>query len=206
MELQKVNVQQRTQNGKSPVRRLRAQGLIPAVAYGKGSKAQALSVSPKALIDILGTERGRNSVIELDVDGKDKLTVLLADYQYHPVTRALLHADFLQISLDEPVDVDVPFELTGRSVGVVMGGTLRQVFRKLPIRCLPGQIPVKITHDITELNIDEHVSVKDLTLPEGVTVRFAAERTVAAVVGDKRRGAADEEEGATAEGQKEKGK
>src|SRR5690606_21037008 len=110
-----------------------------------------ISVSPKDLEDILLSDRGRNTVIELDVDGQDKLTVLLNQYQYHPVSRRLLHADFYQIDLKDQVRVEVPFELVGRSKGVVMGGTLRQVFRLLPVRCLPERIPVKITHDVTEL-------------------------------------------------------
>jgi large subunit ribosomal protein L25 len=65
---------------------------------------------------------------------------------------------------------------------VVAGGTLRQVFRKLPIRCLPNQIPVKVVHDVTALGLDGHVASKDLALPEGVSVRLPAEQTVASVV------------------------
>jgi len=99
-----------------------------------------------------------------------------------------LHADFLQIDLKDPVQVEVPFELTGRSRGVVMGGTLRQVFRQLTVRCLPEHIPVKITHDITELDVEQHVHVEDLKLPEGVAIELAPKRTVA---GSIRRRAAD---------------
>src|SRR6185436_16925101 len=106
----------------------------------------------------------------------------LRDYQYHPVSRQLLHADFVQIHLDQPVDVEVPLELTGKPAGVVKGGVLRQVFRKLPIRSLPGNIPVKIVHDVTALDLDGHVAPKDLALPEGVSVRLPAEQTVAAIV------------------------
>jgi large subunit ribosomal protein L25 len=88
----------------------------------------------------------------------------------------------VQIHLDQPVNVEVPLELTGKAAGVVAGGTLRQVFRKLPIRCLPGQIPVKIVHDVTSLALDGHVGTKDLALPEGVSVRLPPEQTVASVV------------------------
>jgi large subunit ribosomal protein L25 len=77
----------------------------------------------------------------------------------------------------------------------VLGGVLRQVFRKLPVRCLPAQIPVKIQHDITELGIDEHVHAGDLTLPGGVQVRLETTRTVAGIVTEKVR---PEEEGAAA--------
>jgi large subunit ribosomal protein L25 len=182
MELMKVAASRRIDTGKGAAHRLRREGKIPAVAYGKNLATQGLSLAPDVLRQVLSSERGRNTVIELEVDGKDKLTVLLRDFQYHPVSRALLHADFVQIHLDQPVDVEVPLELTGKAAGVIKGGVLRQVFRKLPIRCLPAHIPVKITHDVTALELDGHVATKDLALPEGVSVRLPAEQTVAAVV------------------------
>ncbi|HTA88247.1 MAG TPA: 50S ribosomal protein L25 [Polyangiaceae bacterium] len=182
MDAIKVTASRRDGSGKGAARRLRSEGRIPAVAYGKGLPTQALAIAPEAIKSVLSSARGRNTVVTLDVDGKAGLTVLLSDFQYHPVSRELLHADFLQIHLDQPVNVEVPLELTGKAVGVTAGGTLRQVFRKLPIRCLPGQIPVKLTYDVTELALDGHVPVKDLALPEGVSVRLPPEQTVASVV------------------------
>lgn len=195
MELMKVAATRRTESGKSAARRLRAAEQIPAVAYGEKTAAQSLAVSPKRLLDVLATAHGRNTVIEIEVDGGDKFPALLCDYQYHPISRSLLHADFLKISLDVPVDVDVPFETFGKSKGVVAGGTLHVVFRKLPVRCLPEKIPVKISYDITELDLDGHVGAKDLPLPEGVSLRLAPNQTVLAVVSEKDRG---EEEAAAA--------
>ncbi len=182
MEAIKVNASRRNESGKGAASRLRGVGQIPAVAYGKQLPAQALAVSPDAIKAVFASAYGNNNVIELDVEGKDKLTVLLRDYQYHPVSRQLLHADFVQIHMDQPVDVEVPLELTGKPLGVVQGGILRQVFRKLPIRSLPGNIPVKIVHDVTALELDGHVATKDLGLPEGVSVRLPAEQTVASIV------------------------
>jgi large subunit ribosomal protein L25 len=195
MDLRKISVSARDGRGKGEASRLRRTGRIPAVAYGKKLDAQSLAVSPDDLKQVLTSERGRNTVIELDVDGKNKLTVLLRDYQHHPVSRAILHADFVQISLEEPVDVQIPLETTGKAAGVVKGGILRQVFRRIPVRCLPGKIPVKIVHDVTELDLDGHVPAKALALPEGVTVRLPLEQTVIAVVTEKQ---APEEEAAAA--------
>jgi len=197
MEAIKVTASRRDEHGKGAARRLRNEGKIPAVAYGKSLPTQALAIGPEAIKAVLSSERGRNTVVSLDVDGKAGLTVLLSDYQYHPMTRALLHADFVQVHLDQPVNVEVPLELLGRAAGIVAGGTLRQVFRKLPIRCLPGQIPVKITHDVTALGLDGHVATQDLNLPEGVSVRLPAEQTVASIVTEIMRG---EEEAAPAAG------
>ena len=106
--------------------------------YGRAGGAQSLAVSPKAMHDVLASEYGRNNVIELALEGDTEQTVLLSDFQYHPITREILHADFLRIDVTQPVDVEVPFELTGKPKGVVLGGVLRQIFRKLPVRCLPA--------------------------------------------------------------------
>jgi large subunit ribosomal protein L25 len=191
MDLRKISVNAREGKGKGEAARLRRSGQIPAIAYGKKLAAQSLALKPDELRSVLTSERGRNTVIELDVDGKNKLTVLLRDYQHHPVSRELLHADFVQIALDEPVDVQIPLEMTGKPVGVVKGGVLRQVFRRIPVRCLPQKIPVKVVHDVTELDLDGHVPAKALALPEGVEVRLPAEQTVIAIVTEK---AAPEEE------------
>src|SRR6476620_11006254 len=114
MQTIKLSAQSRTQQGKGAIRRLRAAGHIPAVAYGPKTTAKQVAVSPKDVLSILKAERGRNTVIELDIQDGEKLTVLLCDFQYHPVTRDLLHADFLEIKENEPVDVDVPLETTGK--------------------------------------------------------------------------------------------
>jgi large subunit ribosomal protein L25 len=185
MELRKISAAQRAVASKGHIRRMRGAGRIPAVAYGLDKPSVTLSVSPKDLVEVIRSEYGRNTVIELQIDDGEKQTVLLADYQYHPITRDLLHADFYRIGMDRPVDVDVPFELTGKPKGVVMGGVLRQIYRKLPVRCLPDKIPVKIVRDVSELDLDEHYQVKDLELPEGVSVRLPAERTVVAVAMEK---------------------
>jgi large subunit ribosomal protein L25 len=185
MQIIKLNASQRGENGKGSARRLRSSGRIPAVAYGRGQPAQSLAISPQELEQVLKSERGRNTVVELAVEGSDKLTVLLREFQHHPITRRLLHADFVQIALDQEVTVEIPLEVTGKAAGIVLGGTLRQVARKLPVRCLPEQIPVKVVHDVTALGVNDHVAVRDLALPEGVTVLLPPEQTVIAIVHEK---------------------
>jgi len=187
---------------------LRREGEIPAVVYGKSEAPISLAVPPKAVHAVFESTLGQNSVIELEVDGGDKVNVLLTDYQYHPVSRSLLHVDFLRIALDEPVSVEVPFELVGKAAGVAQGGVLRKVFRKLPVSCLPANIPAKIEHDVTPMGVDAHVSVSGLTLPEGVTVLLPENQTVCALLAEKKvveeeekaAGAEGEAAGASAEG------
>jgi large subunit ribosomal protein L25 len=182
MDIIKLDASVRNQSGKSSSRRLRREGQIPAVAYGKELESVSISVAPKGLQEILKSQLGQNTVVELGLEGGKKVTALLRDYTMHPVTRQLLHADFVEIKLDKPVDVEVPFLCKGKAAGVVLGGILRQVYRRLPIRCLPEQIPALIEHDVTALNLGDHVKTSDLSLPPGVTVRLPADQTVAGVV------------------------
>src|SRR6185503_2304248 len=181
MDIIKLDANLRSQSGKTSARRLRRDGCIPAIAYGKELPTVPLAVTPRGLTDILKSAHGQNTVVELTVENK-KITALLREYTVHPVTREPLHADFVEIKLDKPVDVEVPFVCKGKAAGVVLGGILRQVYRRLPIRCLPEQIPVVIEHDVTALNLGDHVKTADLTLPKGVTVRLPPDQTVAGVV------------------------
>ncbi len=182
MELTKVAVSRRSETGKEVASRLRGEGKIPATAYWKGEKAVSLALVPKSIVDVLGSEHGRNSVLELSMEDGESFTALLTDFQYHPVSRQLLHADFLKIALDAPVDVDVPFETVGKAAGLIKGGTMHVVFRKLPVRCLPKDIPVKVSFDVTELDLDAHIRIKDLPLPEGVSIRLPPTQTIVAIV------------------------
>ncbi|MGO8993951.1 MAG: 50S ribosomal protein L25 [Polyangiaceae bacterium] len=172
----------RTAIGKGEVRRIRAAGKVPAVAYGKTLKSTPIAVSPKDVVGILTSEHGRNSVIRLGLAGATDLLVMIRDYSYHPVTRTLEHVDFVQVKLDQPVDVDVPLFGLGKAAGLTQGGIVRVVYRTVPVRCLPDRIPVKLEVDISHLALGEHVSTQDLKLGAGVTVRLPPEQTLIAVV------------------------
>ena len=172
----------RTASGKGEVRRVRASGKVPAVAYGKSLKSTPIAVSPKDVVGILTSEHGRNSVIKLGLAGMNELLVMIRDYTYHPLTRTLEHVDFVEVKLDQPVDVDVPLFGLGKAAGIAQGGIVRVVYRTIPVRCLPDRIPVKLEIDISHLALGEHVSTSDLKLVEGVTIRLPAEQTLIAVV------------------------
>ena len=88
----------------------------------------------------------------------------------------------MQVKLDQPVDVDIPLVAHGKAVGVTLGGLLRQVFRTIPVRCLPDRIPLKVETDVSALELGDAIATKDLKLPEGVEVRLPAEQTLVAVV------------------------
>jgi large subunit ribosomal protein L25 len=198
MQVTKISATPRTEHGKGSSRRLRAAGKLPAVAYGKGATTQAVVVNPQDLVHVLTSDLGINTLIQLDVAG-ESINTMIADYQYHPVSRKLLHADFIQVKDGETVDVKVPLRLTGKSKGIVMGGKLTTVFRDLPVRAVPGKIPVEIVHDITELDLDQSVSAGELQVGEGVEVLLPPKRTVALIAQDRRaKGEEGAEEGAAA--------
>lgn len=177
-----VTASARTAKGKSEVRRLRHTGQVPAVAYGKDLAATMLSVTPKDIVTILKSERGQNTVLKMTVTGGKDMLVMIKDYTYHPVTRSLEHIDFVEVKLDRTVDVEIPLVAVGKAVGVTKGGILRQVYRMVPVRCLPDRIPLKVEASVDHLELGDAVAAQDLKLPEGVTVRLPAEQTVISVV------------------------
>jgi len=181
MEPVKIEAIIRAGRGKGEARQLRRDGRIPAVAYGSGLKPLSISVSPIPIAELLKGKFGRNTLIELNVDGQKPLAALLGEFQYDPVTRALKHADFLHVRMDRPIEVSVPVNFTGRAAGVVLGGVLQQIFRTLPLSCTPDSIPASIEHDITLLEKGGFVTVADLQLPAGVQVRMPATQRLAVI-------------------------
>lgn len=178
-----VTANPRTEHGKGAARRIRKGGQIPAVAYGKGLKATALSIAPKEILTVLKSERGQNTVLKMAIaGGASDMLVMIKEFTYHPVTRSLEHVDFVQVQLDKAVDVDVPLQVNGKAIGVTNGGVLRQVYRTLPVRCLPDRIPLKLECDVTHLELGEAIHTKEIKVPEGVEILLPEEQTLVAVV------------------------
>jgi large subunit ribosomal protein L25 len=176
----------RSAAGKGEVRRLRTQGQIPAVAYGKGKPSTLLSVTPKDIVTVLKSEKGQNTVLDMQLEGAGKMLVMIKDYAYHPLTRNLQHVDFVQVALDQKIQIEVPVVVTGKAAGVVAGGLLRQVFRTIPVVCVPTKIPLHITIDVTALNLGDVAATQDLKLDEGVSVNLPPEQTIIAIVAPER--------------------
>ena len=181
MEIIKISATPRTDSGKGPSNRLRRSGKIPAVAYGRELEALQVAVVPKDLMGVLASEHGQNAVVELAIEGGQALTCMVRDYAYHPISRSLIHADFVQVKLDQPVDVDVPFRMIGKAKGVAEGGILQQVYRKIPVRCLPENIPAFLEADVTDVGMGESLKANQIKLPEGVKVRLPEDHTIVVV-------------------------
>ena len=161
-----LNAEKRDGRGKNEARRLRQAGRIPAVVYGgAGGGSIAVAVDPKALVRILHSDSGANTLINLTVGGEAPAKVLVKDYLLDPIRHSLLHADFYRVAMDKPITVTVPVVVRGEARGVkVQGGVLDFVMRQVDIECLPGDIPEHLDVDATELVIGDAVRLRDLAM------------------------------------------
>jgi len=151
-----------------------------------------LALKPSDLQRTLMGVYGRNQVIEIEVGGRKELA-LVRDLEVHPLSRDILHVDLYSVARDRTVLTKVPFETEGRSAGVVKGGFLRKMYRDLPVRAFPQNVPAKIVVDVSPLEINEGVTVKDLKLPAGVEVAYPAERRVIFIDAKERKRQEEEE-------------
>ncbi|HCU23462.1 MAG TPA: 50S ribosomal protein L25 [Deltaproteobacteria bacterium] len=182
MERQQLSATPREKTGKGVARKLRAQGAIPAVLYGQGQSAVPLAVNLRDFTKALSGAKSVNVLLDLAVEGKEKIPVMVKDYQAHVIDRHFLHVDFLKIDLTKKVSVDVPVQLVGKAPGTKEGGILEHITRTLKIDCLPTAIPQFLEADVSALNIGDNLHVHDLKLPEGIELAEAGDLTIAAVV------------------------
>ena len=165
--------------GNGPSRRLRAEGKIPAVVYGLDSDPIPVTVDWRPLRAVLTTDAGLNALIDLDIDG-DEALAMVKELQRHPIRGDVLHVDFLRVSRDAAITVEVPVVLEGEAKEVTDNdGTVDHVLFHLAISAKPADIPNELVADISGLTIGESVRVGDLTLPAGVTTDVDPEEAVA---------------------------
>lgn len=179
----KLIATRRTGIGRSAVRKLKAQGAVPAVIYGAKSQPESLQVSKRDISNILSHASGENVLVELEIEGETGRVALMQEVQHSPLGGDILHVDFHAISMDEMIEADVPLEPTGIAEGVkTFGGLLEQNIRSLEIECLPKDLPDFISVDVSNLNIGDSIHVRDLPLPDGVTTRVQPDLTAFSVV------------------------
>jgi len=167
--------------GKGANRRLRGEGLLPAVVYG-GKANISLTVNPKELQKLI-EQAGINSLIELVIEGdsEKKRVVVLKDHQQHPIRDGWDHADFLEVDMQQKIKVDVPIILEGHSPGEKLGGLVEHNLHTLAVKCLPGEIPEAIKVDMTQVQLDQVVHVFDLTVPDNLEVQNNPSESVVSV-------------------------
>ena len=154
--------------GSGQSRRLRNDGLLPAVVYGLGMEPVSIALSAREFTNALKTEAGSNVILNLEV-GKNKYTTLAREIQRHPYKNEFLHIDLIQIDLTQKVEANVQINFLGTPVGVKdEGGLVQTINSTITVSTLPSSIPSSLDLDISELNVGENATALDVKLPEGV--------------------------------------
>ncbi len=153
--------------GKNEARRTRRLGKVPAVLYGAtggdGVHSTPIAVDPKALLRILHSEAGANTLISLKLEGQGDTRVLVKEYQLDPVTHQVLHADFYKVAMDRAIEVRIPVVVKGEPKGVKQqGGLLEFIRREIDIECLPGDIPESLEIDVSDLMLHQGIRLRDV--------------------------------------------
>ena len=181
-----VDVARRTELGKNVSRRLRRDGMVPAVVYGMKRPAVPVAVDPKVVLGILSSESGANTVFQLRLDGKDTLRrhVMIRQYQADPVDEHLVHVDFVRVDMDQRVQVGVPLETSGVSEGVKNQDAIMDfVGRNVQVSCLPVDIPGRLVIDVTPMNLGDVFRAKDLELDEKIELISDPEQALVVIAG-----------------------
>lgn len=181
MQRLKLEVSVRKAAGRSALRKLRAQGAVPAVLYGTGVEALSLVIDGRSLERVLRT--GANTLLDLrgpkEVKGK---LALLKEVQRDPVSQRLLHCDVYAVDAKKKLHVSVPFHFEGRPRGVEQqGGIFETPAMEIDVSCLPFSIPDKISIDVSNLEIGDTIHLRDIELPEDVEALADGSLTVAQV-------------------------
>jgi large subunit ribosomal protein L25 len=185
---------------KNAARRVRVAGKIPAVVYGAGQDAVAVTVDPKVITKILHSESGHNTIFDLNIEGGKGSKAMIVDWQNEPIKGKLLHIDLKRIAMDKVMRVSVPVQLIGVPAGVkTSGGILEHVMREVEIECLPGDIPSHIDVDVTGVELHGVVRIADL--PHSGSIKYLGEEdaTVAHVTVIKEEAPAEVAQAAPAE-------
>ena len=176
-KFEKLNVDIRKEHGTSAARRARLQNKVPAVVYHSGVEATPLSVDKISLNKALRTGQ---MIFEVNVEDKNQF-VLVKEIQYHPVTDEIIHIDFQKVKEDEKISLEVAIRSTGEAQGVKLGGLLVQMLNSVTIKCKPAEIPEFLEINVTDMEMNTNLFVKDIALPEDVEMITAEDIAVVSV-------------------------
>lgn len=166
----KIKSEIRNVFGKNASRRIRQEGMIPAILYGADTVSIPLTLNKKDVFAILKAETGENTIFKISFNSETRNT-MIKELQKDPVTDEILHADLIQIVMDNVIGVSVPIVLVGEAVGVkAEGGFVDFVTREVEIECLPKNIPEQLEIDISSLHLHQSLKVEDLSSPGEITL------------------------------------
>jgi large subunit ribosomal protein L25 len=182
MEISELKASLRTTSGKGISRRLRKNGLTPAVFYGPKAQAVLLTVNSSDLMKILKGKEENIFINLLIANGStmEKFT-LIKELQIDPLSGKFLHVDFCEIDMEHAITVDVPIHFKGQAIGIDNGGDLHHIRREIKVSCLFTVLPEFVEVDISGLDIGDSIKVQDIKLPEGVNVLDPHDTIIASV-------------------------
>ncbi len=189
----------RSETGKGKARRLRKNGLIPGIVYGNKANLM-VTLNHDDMAKLLKKAKA-NAIFNLKVEKNKDRKVVIKELQRNVITRDFLHVDLFEISMEKKIKISVPIEETGLAVGIKMGGILTHILRELKVECLPESIPETIKIDVSNLDVGHNLHVRDIVVPDGVTILSNPDETICSVnlpEAEKSK-EAEEEEAATAE-------
>ncbi|MCU0585296.1 MAG: 50S ribosomal protein L25/general stress protein Ctc [Desulfobacterales bacterium] len=203
MEQLELNATVRTGVGNGPARRLRQQGLVPAVLYGRAVAPVMLTVNGRDFERAVQKGSVRRTIVSLNLQNGagTARTAIIKELQRHPVNGQFLHVDFYEIAMDRKLKVMVPVVTKGKAKGEEFGGMLQIIEREIEVLCLPREIPGQIEVDVTELGVGDTLHVNDIALPAGVERAPGDNYTVLTVVSQKAEAAPAAAEAEAAEGE-----
>jgi large subunit ribosomal protein L25 len=154
--------------GSRNAKRLRRQGLIPGVLYGKGH-SRTIAVDERALRAALTGPSGLHAIVDVVIEGqKTPHHAVLKEYEQHPIRGTITHIDFHEVRLDQPIQATVAVQLVGDSIGVRQGGVIQHVTREIQLQALPTSIPEHIDVDVSNLDVGDTIRLENLPVFEGV--------------------------------------
>jgi large subunit ribosomal protein L25 len=167
----KLEAQERETVGTSAAVRLRRDGFIPGVIYGRGKKPHAIAVAERELRAVLSGPHGRHAILDVTLAGqKTSHASILKDFQVDPIRGRITHFDLHEVRLDQPITAQVAIELVGESPGVKAGGVLSALIREVSVEALPLEIPDRLELDISDSEIGATLRIADLVAPDGSTL------------------------------------
>jgi large subunit ribosomal protein L25 len=179
----KLQVKERERRGSADARRLRREGYIPGVLYGRGKQPQTICVPERDLRRVLTGQGGLHAILDVVVEGKETTHAsILKDYQQDPIRGHISHIDLQEVRLDQPIQASVTVRLVGEPAGTKEGGVLSQVQREINVEALPMEIPEHIDLDVSGMAIGDTLRLVDLAPLDGVTYLDDPEETVLATV------------------------
>ena len=194
-------VSKREPAGKGAAKKLRAQGLAPAVVYGRGKEPVTIAVQEREFFRRFGARGESNALVRLELaEGGEGMLAMVYAVQTDAISGRLLNVDFHQVALDEKVQATVPVVLQGEPAGHKEGGILSQAIHEVKVECLPTEVPVRLEADVSHLQIGDAVHLADVQLPEGVVLHGHRPEDVVAQVSAPVARITEEAEEAVAEG------